>query len=90
MSDFPKVWHYESDGNGSPTQRSDQYVVSQDGSGRIATFEWPDAPRNAKLASAAPELYAAAVEALKVIAPDTPARKRVSEMLAAAMVKARR
>ncbi len=53
------TWKYESDGDGIPRKRRDQYVVSFDGLRRIATFEWygEDACKNARLTAKAPELF---------------------------------
>lgn len=86
-------WHYESDGNGPPRQRRDQYVVESDGSGRVCTVHGPDAFKRAHLISATPKLLKAAEEALRCICEydNWPAVGRAAavELLQNAIKKAR-
>ncbi len=52
-------WRWESDGEGKPAERRDQYITAEDGLVRIATFEGPDAAKNARAASCTPLMIAA-------------------------------
>jgi hypothetical protein len=64
-------WRWESDGTGKPAKRHDQYIVADGELERIATFEGPDAAKNARAASCTPLMIAAlkfAEEALKIVA----------------------
>jgi hypothetical protein len=54
-----KDWRWESDGVGPVAKRRDQYIVAEGGLERIATFEGPDAAKNARAASCTPMLIAA-------------------------------
>ena len=51
-------WRWESDGDGKPAKRRDQYIVADGELERIATFEGPDAAKNARAASCTPLLIA--------------------------------
>ncbi len=52
-------WRWESDGDGKPAERRDQYIVADGELERIATFEGPDAAKNARAASCTPLMIAA-------------------------------
>ncbi len=70
-SPIKEDWRWESDGDGKPAKRRDQYIVADGELERIATFEGPDAAKNARAASCTPLLIAAlkgAEEALEVVA----------------------
>ena len=56
MKHTPGPWYYESDGDGSPRLRRDQYVVAPDGLGRVCTCEGENAYGDAHLIAGAPEL----------------------------------
>ncbi len=51
-------WRWESDGDGKPAKRRDQYIVADGEAERIATFEGPDAAKNARAASCTPLMIA--------------------------------
>lgn len=65
----PGKWYFETDGEGTPAQHHDRYIVAENGGGRVCTMHPPnDGGRsamdaNARLIAAAPELLAA-LEAL--------------------------
>ena len=62
MIHTPGPWYHESDGEGRPRQRRDQYIVAIGGLGRVATCHWIEDGHptdNARLIAAAPELLAA-------------------------------
>ncbi len=60
-------WFWESDGTGKPAYRRDQYIVVDGQMGRIATFEEPDAAKNARAASCTPLMIAALKSAESVL-----------------------
>jgi hypothetical protein len=85
--DQPPVedWGFESDGDGQPRHRKDQYIVGSDGLERIADFHGPDAHKNARAASCVPRMIAAlrgAEGALK-ISLDKGAGEEIDEALVA-------
>ena len=49
-------WRWQSDGNGPGAKRRNHYIVSDGEIERIATFEGPDAAKNARAASCTPLL----------------------------------
>ncbi len=51
-------WRWESDGTGPVAKRRDQYIVADGELERIATFEGPDAAKNARAASCTPLMIA--------------------------------
>ncbi len=70
-SPIKEGWRWESDGIGKPAYRRDQYIVVDSQMGRIATFDEPDAAKNARAASCTPLMIAAlksAESALKLAA----------------------